>query len=63
MVLFCFVQCSYGECHITFHPWCARGAGFYMNARGLGGVLQHKAYCAKHSTEKKEVKFKLAGIN
>ncbi|XP_078157478.1 PHD finger family protein isoform X2 [Carex rostrata] len=47
-------KCSYGDCRITFHPWCARGAGFYMNARGLGGVLQHRAYCAKHSTEQKE---------
>ncbi|KAJ1699782.1 hypothetical protein LUZ63_008294 [Rhynchospora breviuscula] len=48
------LKCSYVDCCITFHPWCARGAGFYMNARGLGGVLQHKAYCVKHSTEQKE---------
>ncbi|KAF3323228.1 hypothetical protein FCM35_KLT11959 [Carex littledalei] len=37
-----------------FDIFTLRGAGFYMNARGLGGVLQHKDYCAKHSTEQKE---------
>ncbi|KAJ3695924.1 hypothetical protein LUZ60_001301 [Juncus effusus] len=47
------LKCSYGECLITFHPWCGRAAGFYMNASGLGGFFQHKAYCAQHSTDQK----------
>ncbi|XP_073105520.1 uncharacterized protein [Elaeis guineensis] len=48
------LKCSYGHCQITFHPSCARSAGFYMNVRITGGRLQHKAYCEKHSVEQKE---------
>ncbi|KAJ0241475.1 PHD finger family protein [Hirschfeldia incana] len=45
----CF-KCSYGNCQATFHPTCARSAGFHMIG---GGKLQHKAYCEKHSLEQK----------
>ncbi|XP_028116167.1 uncharacterized protein LOC114313941 isoform X4 [Camellia sinensis] len=46
-------KCNYGHCHRTFHPSCARSAGFYMNAKTVGGKLQHKAYCEKHSLEQR----------
>ncbi|CAN1188493.1 Protein Jade-1 [Linum perenne] len=45
------VRCSYGNCQATFHPTCARTAGFYMNVKFLNGKFQHKAYCEKHSVE------------
>ncbi|CAG7904867.1 unnamed protein product [Brassica rapa] len=45
----CF-KCSYGNCQATFHPTCARSAGFHMIG---GGKLPHKAYCEKHSLEQK----------
>jgi len=48
------LRCSSGDCHITFHPTCARNSGFYMNTKGFGATSQHKAYCAKHSTQQKE---------
>ncbi|KAL0360154.1 UNVERIFIED_CONTAM: hypothetical protein Sradi_3699900 [Sesamum radiatum] len=44
---------SYGHCQTTFHPTCARCAGFYMTVRTNGGKLHHKAYCEKHSIEQK----------
>ncbi|CAA3029739.1 histone-lysine n-methyltransferase atx1 [Olea europaea subsp. europaea] len=47
------LKCSYGHCQSTFHPTCARSAGFYMNVRTDGGKLQHKAYCEKHSMEQR----------
>lgn len=47
------IKCNYGNCQSTFHPSCARSAGFYMSARSAGGKLQHKAYCGKHSLEQK----------
>ncbi|GMH00292.1 hypothetical protein Nepgr_002131 [Nepenthes gracilis] len=47
------IKCNYGHCHITFHPSCGRGAGYYMNARNVAGKLQHKAYCDKHSVEQR----------
>ncbi|KAL2467526.1 PHD finger family protein [Forsythia ovata] len=47
------LKCSYGHCQSTFHPTCARSAGFYMNVRTDGGKLQHKAYCEKHSLEQR----------
>ncbi|KAL2231942.1 UNVERIFIED_CONTAM: histone H3-lysine(4) N-trimethyltransferase ATX1 [Sesamum indicum] len=47
------LKCSYGHCQTTFHPTCARCAGFYMTVRTNGGKLHHKAYCEKHSTEQK----------
>ncbi|XP_034905108.1 uncharacterized protein [Populus alba] len=47
------VKCSAGHCQATFHPTCARSAGFYMNVKTLNGKMQHKAYCEKHSLEQK----------
>ncbi|EYU22903.1 hypothetical protein MIMGU_mgv1a000270mg [Erythranthe guttata] len=47
------LKCSYGHCQTTFHPICARSAGFFMTVRTNGGKLQHKAYCEKHSTEQR----------
>ncbi|XP_019093842.1 PREDICTED: uncharacterized protein LOC104751678 [Camelina sativa] len=44
------IKCSYGNCQTTFHPSCARSAGFHMTG---GGKLPHKAYCEKHSLEQK----------
>lgn len=48
------LKCSYGQCQITFHPSCARGAGFYLNIKSIGGRLQHMAFCEKHSLEQRE---------
>ncbi|XP_034575751.1 uncharacterized protein [Setaria viridis] len=48
------LRCSSGDCHITFHPTCARNSGFYMNTKGFGTTSQHKAYCGKHSAQQKE---------
>lgn len=50
------VQCNNVDCHATFHPTCARNSGFYMNTKGFGTTLQHKAYCGQHSVEQKEVR-------
>ena len=36
-----------------FHPSCARGVGSYMNTKTVGGKLQQKAYCLKHSLEQR----------
>ncbi|XP_059631881.1 uncharacterized protein LOC132274584 [Cornus florida] len=47
------VKCNYGHCQSTFHPSCARSAGFYMNLKTGGGKFQHKAYCEKHSLEQR----------
>lgn len=47
------MQCSYGHCQTTFHPSCARSAGFYMNVKYSGGNFLHKAYCEKHSLEQR----------
>ncbi|GER27462.1 Phd finger protein [Striga asiatica] len=47
------LKCSYGHCQTTFHPTCARNAGFFMTVRTNGGKLQHKAYCEKHSTDQR----------
>ncbi|CAN8240295.1 unnamed protein product [Cochlearia groenlandica] len=44
------IKCSYGNCQTTFHPYCARSAGFHMIG---GGKLPHKAYCEKHSVDQK----------
>ncbi|ERM97617.1 hypothetical protein AMTR_s00173p00060580 [Amborella trichopoda] len=49
-----FLKCSYGHCHITFHPLCARNSGLYMTAKTSGGKVQHRAYCEKHTMERKE---------
>ncbi|KAK8478088.1 hypothetical protein V6N11_060195 [Hibiscus sabdariffa] len=45
--------CSHGHCQITFHPSCARSAGFCMNVKFSGGKLHHKAYCEHHSVEQR----------
>ncbi|KAJ0980991.1 hypothetical protein J5N97_009246 [Dioscorea zingiberensis] len=50
-----YVKCSYGQCQIAFHPTCARSTGLYMNVKAIGGRLQHKAYCDKHSLEQREI--------
>ncbi|PSS00393.1 Protein Jade-1 like [Actinidia chinensis var. chinensis] len=47
------IKCNYGHCQSMFHPSCARGVGFYMNTKTVGGKLQHKAYCLKHSLEQR----------
>lgn len=49
------LKCNYGHCQSTFHPSCARSVGLYMilKTTGSGGLLQHKAYCEKHSIEQK----------
>uniref|UniRef100_A0A5B7AIV8 PHD finger family protein n=1 Tax=Davidia involucrata TaxID=16924 RepID=A0A5B7AIV8_DAVIN len=47
------IKCNYGHCQSTFHPSCARSAGYYMNVKTLSGKLQHKAYCEKHSLEQR----------
>ncbi|KAH9756809.1 PHD finger family protein [Citrus sinensis] len=47
------IKCNYGNCQTTFHPTCARSAGFYLNVKSTGGNFQHKAYCEKHSLEQK----------
>lgn len=59
------MQCNYGHCQATFHPSCARSAGFYMNVKGSGGKQQHKAYCEKHSVEQraKVIILELHGIH
>jgi hypothetical protein len=49
------VQCSTADCQITFHPSCARDAGLYMNTKRIGTILQHKAYCGRHSIEQRKV--------
>ncbi|CAM8983351.1 unnamed protein product [Rhodiola kirilowii] len=46
------LKCHYGHCQSTFHPSCARSAGFYMNIKSDNKV-QHKAYCEKHSSEQR----------
>ncbi|EHA8586448.1 hypothetical protein COCNU_scaffold000407G000020 [Cocos nucifera] len=56
------LKCSYGHCQTTFHPSCARDAGFYMNVRTVGGRLQHKAYCEMHSVEQKEEDIQQYGV-
>ncbi|KAK9743342.1 hypothetical protein RND81_03G233500 [Saponaria officinalis] len=48
------IKCNYGNCQVTFHPSCARSAGYYMYTKYIGGgKMHHKAYCSKHSSEQK----------
>ncbi|MED6131358.1 hypothetical protein PIB30_008948 [Stylosanthes scabra] len=47
------MKCCYGHCQTSFHPSCARSAGYYMIVRTTSGKPQHKAYCEKHSLEQK----------
>ncbi|GER37777.1 Phd finger protein, partial [Striga asiatica] len=49
----CSCVCSYGHCQASFHPTCARSAGFFMTLRTNGGKLQHKAYCGRHSADQR----------
>ncbi|KAI6684983.1 hypothetical protein NL676_030896, partial [Syzygium grande] len=46
-------MCNYGHCHSTFHPSCARTTRLFMSVKTVGGKLQHRAYCGKHSVEQK----------
>ncbi|OEL14014.1 Protein Jade-1 [Dichanthelium oligosanthes] len=48
------LKCSTADCQIAFHPSCARDAGLYMNTKRIGNILQHKAYCGKHSIEQRK---------
>ncbi|KAL6861844.1 hypothetical protein ACP4OV_017544 [Aristida adscensionis] len=48
------LKCSTADCQIRFHPSCARDAGFCMNTKRVGNVLQHKAYCGDHSIEQRK---------
>jgi len=50
------LKCCTLDCQITFHPSCARDAGLYMNTKRLGNMLQHKAYCCRHSIEQRKVR-------
>ncbi|WOG97315.1 hypothetical protein DCAR_0416655 [Daucus carota subsp. sativus] len=57
------VKCNYGHCQSSFHPSCAKSAGFHMNLKACGGKLQHKAYCEKHSmAERAKVETQRHGI-
>ncbi|KAI6673305.1 hypothetical protein NL676_001211 [Syzygium grande] len=47
------LQCNYGHCQSTFHPSCAQTTGLFMSVKTVGGKLQHRAYCGKHSVEQK----------
>eukprot|EP00250_Pteridium_aquilinum_P003700 c14005_g1_i1 orf=331-4776(-) len=49
------LRCSFGHCHGSFHPLCARDSGLYMNVkRSPGGRIQHRAYCEKHSFQQRQ---------
>ncbi|MCO5559526.1 hypothetical protein L7F22_013127 [Adiantum nelumboides] len=49
------LRCSFGHCHGTFHPLCARDSGLYMSVkRSSGGRIQHRAYCEKHSAQQRQ---------
>ncbi|KAH7292672.1 hypothetical protein KP509_29G080500 [Ceratopteris richardii] len=49
------LRCSFGHCHGTFHPLCARDSGLYMSVKRVaGGRIQHRAYCEKHSTQQRQ---------
>ncbi|KAK1361629.1 Histone-lysine n-methyltransferase atx1 [Heracleum sosnowskyi] len=57
------IKCNYGHCQSCFHPSCAKGAGFHMNVKAIGGKLQHKAYCERHSlVERAKVETQKHGI-
>ncbi|XP_017645508.1 uncharacterized protein LOC108486155 isoform X2 [Gossypium arboreum] len=47
------IKCSYNHCQTTFHPSCARSAGFCMNVMLAGGKFQRNAFCEKHSVEQR----------
>ncbi|XP_062233262.1 uncharacterized protein LOC133930603 isoform X3 [Phragmites australis] len=48
------LKCSTADCQITFHPSCARDAGLHMDTKRIGNLLQHKAYCGKHSIKQRK---------
>ncbi|CAN6164670.1 unnamed protein product [Urochloa humidicola] len=48
------LKCSTADCQTTFHPSCARDAGLYMNTKRIGNILQHKAYCGRHSIDQRK---------
>ncbi|GJN22407.1 hypothetical protein PR202_gb09963 [Eleusine coracana subsp. coracana] len=33
------LRCNSGDCHVTFHPTCARNSGFYMNTKDYPSIL------------------------
>ena len=41
------MRCSFGHCQISFHPLCARRAGYHVRASD-GNRANHRAYCDKH---------------
>ncbi|KAG7980875.1 hypothetical protein I3843_05G205300 [Carya illinoinensis] len=45
------VRCSHGTCRTSFHPICAREAGFRMEVWGKYGCdnVELRAFCLKHS--------------
>uniref|UniRef100_A0A0D9WN48 PHD-type domain-containing protein n=1 Tax=Leersia perrieri TaxID=77586 RepID=A0A0D9WN48_9ORYZ len=55
------LKCSIVDCQVTFHPACARDAGFYMDTKKVGRMLQHKAYCGKHGIEQRKADLQLHG--
>ncbi|XP_015694147.1 uncharacterized protein LOC102713003 isoform X1 [Oryza brachyantha] len=55
------LKCSNVDCQITFHPACARDAGFYMDTKKVGSMLRHKAYCGKHGIEQRKADLQLHG--
>ena len=42
------MRCSFGHCQVSFHPLCARRAGFHVRASD-GVKTNYRAYCDKHS--------------
>lgn len=42
------MRCSFGHCQVSFHPLCARRAGYHVRASD-GNKTNHRAYCDKHS--------------
>ena len=42
------MRCSFGHCQVSFHPLCARRAGYHVRASD-GHKTNHRAYCDKHS--------------
>ncbi|KAF0902609.1 hypothetical protein E2562_018101 [Oryza meyeriana var. granulata] len=55
------LKCCTVDCQITFHPACARDAGFYMDTKKVGSMLRHRAYCGKHGIEQRKADLQLHG--
>ncbi|CAA7395728.1 unnamed protein product [Spirodela intermedia] len=47
------IKCSHGDCHVAFHPFCAKRVGLLVSVRNINGKVHHKAYCEKHGTEQR----------